>query len=335
MLGRKNAFVMKKNTNIPSNSRLLAAADLGSNSFRLEIDRYAQARFTRKSYNREPVRLGRGLRCDLTLDQEAMERGWACLKRFGKILHREKIPYVRAVATQTLRQATNRDDFLKKGNKLLGHPIEVISGEEEAQLIYLGVTSLLQEDVADTQATDAEKRLVIDIGGRSTELVVGTGTRARVARSTPVGSVGLSMDFFNNGILGAAEFDDAVAAAREQFISAAAAMQTSNGAPLVWDAAYGASGTIGSISSVLKINHMSDGLITRDGLHWIHSQLLHAGSLRALQMPGLGDRKDVVGGGLSVLLALFEVFPELTAITPARGALRQGVLQQMIQAAAK
>ena len=312
-------------------SCLLAAVDLGSNSFRLEIDRYYKGRLLRKDYIREPVRLGRGLHEDLSLDHSAMERGWNCLKNFNDILHKQKVRYVRAVATQTLRQANNRMEFIEQGQELLGCPIEVISGQEEAHLIYLGVSAVLNEDKTPGDSLPPEKRFVVDVGGRSTEVIIGQDMQALAAQSCPVGSVGLSMDYFADNQLTPPQFSQAVAHAHTYFEQAAQQMQHDSNAPLLWEQAYGASGTIGAISSVLKNNQISDGQITRPGLDWIYEQLIRAGSIDALQMTGLGDRKDVIGGGLSVMLALFDTFPNLRTLVPARGALRQGVLYKMIE----
>ena len=147
------------------NGTLLAAVDLGSNSFRLEIGLYEHGRIQRVDYLKETVRQGNGLDREHNLSLEAMQRGWDCLARFAERLADFPRARVRAVATQTLREARNRDVFLHRGSELLGHPIDVISGPEEARLIYQGVARLLPQS--------DEKRLVVDIGGRSTELILG------------------------------------------------------------------------------------------------------------------------------------------------------------------
>ncbi|MDP3204860.1 MAG: exopolyphosphatase, partial [Hydrogenophaga sp.] len=143
------------------NGTLLAAIDLGSNSFRLEIGRYHSGHIERIEYLKETVRQGNGLDEEKNLSQAAMERGWECLARFAERLHGFKRQQVRAVATQTLREARNRDDFVRQAQAVLGFPIDVVSGYEEARLIYQGVSRLLPHS--------DEKRLVVDIGGRSTE----------------------------------------------------------------------------------------------------------------------------------------------------------------------
>ena len=149
------------------NGQLLAAIDLGSNSFRLEIGILEDGHIRRVEYLKETVRQGNGLDAERMLSKEAMVRGWECLARFSERLSGFAPKYVRAVATQTLREAKNREEFLNEAEKILGFPIEVISGREEARLIYSGVVNLLPQS--------EEKRLVIDIGGRSTEIILGQG----------------------------------------------------------------------------------------------------------------------------------------------------------------
>src|SRR5690348_6723927 len=147
------------------NGTLLAAVDLGSNSYRLEIGRFEHGQVRRTEYIKETVRQGGGLDSSRNLTRDAMQRGWDCLARFGERLRGFRKPQVRAVATQTLREARNRDEFLARAHQVLGFPIDVISGREEARLIYQGVAHLLPQS--------DERRVVIDIGGRSTELILG------------------------------------------------------------------------------------------------------------------------------------------------------------------
>jgi len=160
----------------------LAAVDLGSNSFRLEIGRLDHGEFRRTEYLKETVRQGGGLDENRNLTAQAMQAGWDCLARFGERLAGFKPEEVCAVATQTLREARNRDEFLQRANQVLGFPINVISGREEARLIYQGVAQMLP--------ASEERRLVIDIGGRSTELILGQGRTPKVMESFRVGSIG-------------------------------------------------------------------------------------------------------------------------------------------------
>ena len=171
----------------------LASVDLGSNSFRLEIGSYEHQQIHRVEYLKESIRQGNGLDAERNLTAEAMERGWACLARFGERLRGFDPAHVSAVATQTLREARNRDLFIERGSALLGFPIDVISGEQEARLIYRGVVSQLP-------ATD-ERRLVMDIGGRSTEFILGRRHVAEQVASYRLGSVAWSTRYFPQGAL--------------------------------------------------------------------------------------------------------------------------------------
>ena len=179
---------------------------MGSNSFRLEIGRLDRGQIHRTEYVKETVRLGAGLNDDKALTQEAMARGWACLARFGERLAGFPRGSVRAVATQTLREATNRDEFVARAEQLLGFPIEVIPGREEARLIYIGAARLLPQS--------NERRLVIDIGGRSTELVLGRAYSAQQTESFKAGSVSWTQRFFPNGQFTRKAFDAADMAAK-------------------------------------------------------------------------------------------------------------------------
>src|SRR6185436_1165449 len=173
------------------NGTRLAAVDLGSNSFRLEIGRVDHGQFSRTEYLKETIRQGSGLDENRNLTPDALQRGWDCLSRFGERLAGFDKSQVRAVATQTLREARNREEFLARGKEALGFEIDVISGREEARLIYQGVAHVLPQS--------DERRLVVDIGGRSTELILGQAFQARVMESYRVGSIAWSTRYFPNG----------------------------------------------------------------------------------------------------------------------------------------
>lgn len=299
------------------NGTLLAAVDLGSNSFRLEIGRFDHGQIQRVEYLKETVRQGSGLDEARNLTAEAMERGWACLARFAERLAGFGQRQVRAVATQTLREARNRDVFLARAHQILGFPIDVVSGREEARLIYRGVAHLLPQS--------DEKRLVVDIGGRSTELILGQQFEARVMESYRVGSVGWSMKYFPQGQFTAAAFERAEIAAQAVLDEALAAY-----VPGSWDIAYGSSGTIGAVGDVLAAAGEPPGAITRAGLDWLRGELLQARSAERVRLPGLkDDRRPVIGGGLSVLRAVFDLLG-IEQMHPAQGALRHGVLYDML-----
>ena len=297
---------------------LLAAIDLGSNSFRLEIGRYEHGQIQRVAYLKETVRQGSGLDADRNLTPEAMQRGWDCLARFAERLSGFKKNQVRAVATQTLREAKNREEFLKHGCDILGFPIEVIAGTEEARLIYQGVAHLLP--------SDNERRLVIDIGGRSTELVLGQGLSASATASFRVGSVTSSMKYFADGEFTEQSFyraDIAAQAVLEEAISAYPRNQ--------WRKAYGASGTVGAVAEILQLAGFPEGEITLDGLDWLVKCLVRSGSSHKVQLEGLrDDRRAVIGGGVSILRALMTIL-QIDTLSVAQGALRHGVLYEMVE----
>lgn len=300
------------------NGTLLAAIDLGSNSFRLEIGRYDHGQIQRVEYLKETVRLGNALDERRFLSEEAMQRGWACLSRFSERLQQLKKPHIRAVATQTLREARNRETFLARGREILGLPIEVISGNEEARLIYLGVASLLP-------ASD-ERRLVIDIGGRSTELIQGTGMKPRRTASFPLGSVGWSMSFFADGKLSERAFYQAEIAA--QAVLGEALNQFG---PDQWDIAYGTSGTVNAVADILQAAGSSSEQIGLEDLQWLRKQLIAAGSTAKVDLAGLKeDRRPVIGGGVSILHALMELL-QIDTLQLAQGALRNGVMAEMLK----
>ena len=290
----------------------LAAIDMGSNSFRLEIAQLDQGRYRRVDYLKETVRLGGGLDANGLLTEEASTRGLACLARFAQRLQGFAPQQVRAVATQTLREARNRDAFLVRAQTVLGHPIEVISGREEARLIYAGVARL--------QPSHAP-RLVVDIGGRSTEMILGHGRKALHAESFQVGSVSLSMRFFGDGRLSAEAFRAAQVAAGAELEEALEPF-----APVHWREALGASGTVGAVSQLLAASGITDGRITPAGLRWLIGRCIECGRIDRLDLPGLKeDRRAVIAGGIAILYTLAAHFG-IESLQPARGALRQGVV---------
>lgn len=301
---------------------LLASIDMGSNSFRLEIAELNKGRYKRVDYLKETVRLGAGLDAQGLLTEEAAQRGLACLARFAQRLKGFAPWQVRAVATQTLREAKNRDAFLTRANRALGYPIEVIAGREEARLIYQGVARLQPSELP---------RLVIDIGGRSTEMILGRGRLPQRAESFHVGSVSLSLTHFPGGRFTAEGFRAAQVAAGAELEEALMPFARGH-----WREALGSSGTVGAVSQLLQANEITDGTITPEGLRWCIEQCLAAGHIDELHLPGLkADRKAVLGGGLSILYTLAMQF-DIEALRPARGALRQGVifdLEERIEAA--
>jgi exopolyphosphatase / guanosine-5'-triphosphate,3'-diphosphate pyrophosphatase len=309
-------------------SGLLAAVDMGSNSFRLEIgqvpyshkdgnkdgskDSASPGRYKRSDYHKETVRLGAGLDANGMLSEEAAQRGLACLRRFSAQLAGFAPSQVRAVATQTLREARNRNAFLLRAQEALGHPIEIISGREEARLIYAGVAHLQPSDGT---------RLVIDIGGRSTELILGQGRTPLAAESFGVGCVSLSLRFFEGGRIDRESFRLAQVAAGAELEEALQLFARNR-----WQTALGSSGTAGAVSQVLQSAGVTDGRITPDGLRWCMEHCLQAGHINRINLPGLKpERHAVLPGGLAILYTLAAHFG-IEELMPAKGALRQGVI---------
>ncbi len=299
------------------NGTRLAAVDLGSNSFRLEIGQLDHGQIHRTEYLKETVRQGSGLDADRNLTSDAMQRGWDCLARFGERLSGFKPTEVRAVATQTLREARNRDVFLSRACEVLGFPIDVISGREEARLIYQGVAHMLPQS--------EERRLVVDIGGRSTELILGQHLTANVMESYRVGSVAWSMKYFPNGQLTAAAFNMAEIAAKAVLDEAMNTYRQET-----WDVAYGSSGTMGAVADILTAAGWPAATVTRDGLEWLVDKLIKAQHCDRVRLVGLKeDRRAVIGGGVSVLRAVFDLL-SIDHLYPAQGALRHGALYDLL-----
>jgi len=297
---------------LPSLSAPLAAIDMGSNSFRLEVGRLQRGRYRRIDYLKDMVRLGGGLDDEGRLTEEAVARGLATLERFAHRLRGFSPGQVRAVATQTLREAKNRNAFLERARHALGFPIEVISGREEARLLYAGVAHLQPGQAS---------RLVVDIGGRSTEMILGAGREPGVAESFQVGCVSLSMRFFPDGRITSDGFRQAQVAAGAELEEGLQPF-----APRHWKQALGSSGTAGAVSQILAQAKITDGRITPDGLRWLIARCLEAGDVERLDFPGLKpERRAVLPGGLAILYTLAANFG-IKELLPAKGALRQGVI---------
>jgi exopolyphosphatase/guanosine-5'-triphosphate,3'-diphosphate pyrophosphatase len=297
----------------------LAAVDLGSKSFRLEIGRVEHGVFQRTEYLKETVRQGGGLDDDRKLTPQAMQGGWDCLARFGERLAGFKPHEVRAVATQTLREARNRDEFLQRANTILGFPINVISGREEARLIYQGVAQMLPQSV--------ERRIVIDIGGRSTELILGQGATPLVMESFRVGSIAWSNRYFPDGQFSKKSFAIAEIAAKAVLDEALDAYH-----PNHWEVAYGSAGTVGAIADVLVASGWPAGSVTQDGLDWLLDKLLQAQSAERLKLAGMReDRKAIIGGGVSIVRALFSLLG-IHTLHQAAGGLRHGLICDLMGA---
>jgi len=295
----------------------IAAIDLGSNSFHCQIVRIAGDQFYPLDSLREPVRLGAGLGEDKTLDNESQERALACLARFGERLRGLDRHAVRAVGTNTLRVAKNARAFLRRARTALGFPIEVVAGREEARLIYLGVSHSLP--------ASRDKRLVVDIGGGSTECIIGAGYEPLQLESLFMGCVSYSLQYFPGGRISKSAMKEAELAARAELQPIADSYRRGN-----WQQAVGSSGTVRAIAEILQLSGHTDGPVTRAGLDRLRSHLLRAGDITRSGLPGLRpDRQPVLAGGVAILCAVMDEL-DIDTLTPATGAMRQGILYDML-----
>jgi len=296
---------------------LIAAVDLGSNSFRLQVGRIVANQIYPLDGLKESVRLAAGLGPDKRLDAAAQQRGVEALLRFAERLRDFDQGAVRAVATNTLRVAKNAGQFLEKAETALGFPIEVIAGREEARLIYLGV--------AHTLANPQTRQLVVDIGGGSTEFIIGQNIDPIQLESLYMGCVSFSLRFFPQGRVDKRSFKEAELAARRELQAIVHAYRETG-----WDEAIGSSGTAKAIVDLLELNRLSDHGITRDGLEKLRDELLHAGEASRLRLQGLrADRILVLPGGLAIMSAVFKEFG-LERMAFSEGALRLGVLYDQL-----
>ena len=309
-----------KNSRFPDEIQdgdLIAAADIGSNSFHLVVARYTHGELRVIDRLRESVRLAAGLRKDGTLAREKREAAFACLSRFGQRLAGFEASRVRAVATNTVRQLSSPQAFLLPAETALGHPIEIVSGREEARLIYQGVAHGLP-------LTD-EKRLVVDIGGGSTEFIIGRGYEALERESLQVGCIASTLRFFEDGKITPRRWKQAlteIAVELQQF----GAHYRERG----WSQAIGSSGTMKAIDSIVQANGWSEQGITAGSLATLREALLRAGSIDDLNLPGLSsDRVGVIAGGVAILDAIFTTF-DLAQMNVCETAMREGLLYDML-----
>lgn len=264
---------------------ILAAVDLGSNSFRLQIARVENDQLYMLDSLREPVRLAAGLTDDKRLDKAAQQRALICLQRFGERLRELPREAVRAVGTNSLRVAKNAAEFLQQAEAALGFPIEIIAGREEARLIYLGVAQgLPQSD---------DKRMVMDIGGGSTEFIIGRGLEPLRLESLYMGCVSYSLRYFPDGKITKSNLKQAELAASNELQTIATEFSRGH-----WDEALGSSGSARMLCDVIEQNGYGDSGLTREGLEVLREQLLIAGDARRLDLLGLRpDRIPVLPGG--------------------------------------
>lgn len=300
-----------------TDARQLAAVDLGSNSFHLAIARVQDDELSMLDRVRDQVQLAKGLDKRKHLTKKARERALSCLARFNQRLRNVPAERVRAVATSTLRSARDAAEFLAQAEDALGHPIEIIAGREEARLIYLGVAQSL--------ADEPGPRLVVDIGGGSTELILGERFEALDLHSLHLGCVRMTNHFFAKGEITAARFDEAQLKAEAEIQRVERLFRESG-----WTLAVGASGTIRTTARILQANGWSNDGITAAGLRRLRDTVLAAEHTSQLKLEGLKSaRAPVFPGGLAILMALFERL-DLDSMTVASGALREGVMYDLL-----
>ncbi|MBE8574074.1 guanosine-5'-triphosphate,3'-diphosphate diphosphatase [Vibrio sp. OPT18] len=294
---------------------LYAAIDLGSNSFHMLVVRHIDGSVQTMAKIKRKVRLAAGLDENNALSTEAMQRGWDCLSLFAERLQDIPKENIRIVGTATLRTAINVDIFLEKANQILGYDINVISGEEEAATIYKGVAHT---------SGGSGRRLVVDIGGASTEMIIGEGFSAKALTSLKMGCVTWLERHFKDRQLTATNFNNAIEAAKSTL-----APILDSYTDIGWDVCVGASGTVQALQEIMLAQGM-DEVITHAKLKRLQKQAMITERLEELEIEGLTlERALVFPSGLSILIAIFELL-EIDSMTLAGGALREGLAYEMV-----
>lgn len=296
---------------------MLATVDLGSNSFRLQIAQNNNGQPQIIENIKQMVRLAGGLDSNKMLNQEAQERALLCLAQFGERLRGFQPEQVRAVATNTFRVAKNIQEFLPKAEAALGFPIEVIAGREEARLIYTGVVH--------TYPNNGQKMLIIDIGGGSTEFIIGSDLHPILTESLPLGCVTYSMRFFQNKI-SEKDFQAAINAARAEIQRISKLYKRE-----YWDITLGTSGSAKSIANVIATEKLSENGITLNAMKKLAQRIIAEGSVKKAKLEGLKpERMEVFAGGLAVMMAAFEEL-EIKQMAFTEAALRDGLFFDFIE----
>lgn len=293
---------------------VFVSIDLGSNSFHMLIARLdSLGQLYKVDSQRSSVRLGQGLTDDLHLTEEAQKRALKCLRRFAVHIEQVQPQHVRIAGTNTLRKARNAADFLRRAESILGYPIEILSGHEEAHIIYKGV--------AYGHPQREGQRLVIDIGGGSTEWILGLDKEILFADSVSIGCVSLSVQFFEEGTVSLERFASATQAARSELQELRIATQH-----YAWKHCIGCSGTIKAIFRILRKQGWNRTGITRPDLYRLRDELCNFGHIEDVDLEGLREsRKPVIAGGLAALIALFETF-SIEWMEVSKQALREGLI---------
>jgi len=295
----------------------IAAVDLGSNSFHMIVAEIRADELVVLDRLREMIRLGSGLTAEGMLTDEIQQRAIECLERFGQRLRHLPHSNVRVVGTNTLRAAKNSAPLLVRAMEALGHPIEIISGIEEARLIYQGVSLSLP--------SDGRRRMVMDIGGGSTEYIIGVDRTPLQKESLRMGCVSMSMAHFSDGKITAKRFKKAVLCAERELEPFQHLYRSQQ-----WASAIGASGTLKATQKILQSRGLSRRGITREGLNKLLEQVLAAGRMSQTHFPDLNpERYPSFVGGLSIIKATFDIL-EIEQMDVSEGALREGLLQDLL-----
>ena len=288
--------------------------DLGSNSFHMLTVTKQENGFTVVSKHKQKVRLAAGLNGDKQLDQATMEKGWKCLENFRLLLDQIQPVCVLITATAALRIAVNNKIFLSKAEQILNYPINLISGIQEAKTIFKGVSY--------TEKTDKEL-FVLDIGGASTELVLGQANHVHVANSLNIGCVTWLSHYFADDLLNEYNFNNAINAARQVISTVKSQYIAFN-----WELTLGASGTIQAINEINQIQQL-DTSITIELLQKIKQQCIQCKTIKTLEIIGLEEsRVPVFASGLAILIAIFESL-NIHSMQRSNGALREGLISMM------
>ncbi|HEU4589870.1 MAG TPA: exopolyphosphatase [Steroidobacteraceae bacterium] len=296
---------------------VLAAVDLGSNSFHMVVARYTHGQLVIVDRLREMVRLGAGLEADGRLNKEVAARALACLERFGQRLRDMRPDSVRVVGTNALRRAKRKEAFIERAREALGHPIEIVSGIEEARLIYSGVSH--------TMPAGPGRRLVCDIGGGSTEIIIGEGLEPLEMESLQTGCVRVTEEFFADGRLSQKRMQRARVAARQAIESYQAAFRRRG-----WDEVVGSSGTVRAIGDCVRELDPTATNIGADGLERIIHELSGAEHIRDVRLNALtDDRKLSFAGGVAILAEVFEQLG-IESMKVSEGAMREGLLWDLL-----
>lgn len=296
---------------------LLAAIDMGSNSFHMVVARLVHGEIRTLEKMGEKVQLGAGLDERNRLTEDAQQRALACLGRFAQRLRGMPPEAVQIVGTNALRVARNAHQFMARAEEVLGYPVEIIAGREEARLIYLGVSHTLSDDVG--------RRLVIDIGGGSTEFIIGERFEPQELESLHMGCVSFRNRYFSDGRITRRQMDNAVTHAEQELLNIRQHFRN-----VGWQSSVGSSGSIKAIASVLAALKITNGTLTLEAMYELRQRLIDMGKVEKLAELGVrSDRQSIFPAGFAILMGAFQSL-KIEEMTFAEGALREGLLYDIV-----